>query len=87
MSNDRKHLFFKRLTLKIKVNVMDGFIYSGNLIRRPFISFRLSVARQDEEKATYALTNGEMQPIVCFRYVRGGNVTLIIIFRMGQGEM
>ena len=76
----------KRLTLKIKVNIMDDFtyVYSGDLIRRPFISFWLVVACQDEEKAAYALTNGEIQLIVCFSYVSGRNVTFILIFRMDQ---
>ena len=77
MENDKKTFIFNgRFHFRF---------YSDDLIRRPLISFRLAGACQDEEKAAYALTNDEMQQIVCFRYVCGRYVTFILIFRMGQG--
>ena len=57
----------------MKVMSWTKFMYVS-IIQRLFDStaihlFRLAVTCQDEEKAEYALTNGEMQRIVRFRYV------------------
>ena len=80
MEQRQKTFILQRLTLNIKVKVMADFTY----VSTATIWFDDHSSFFDEEKAAYALTNGEMQRIVYSRNACDGNIT-ILIFRMGQG--